>query len=50
MRHTAFEWVIRDMDKLKFPADQRQELTEYYRQDILQLQDLIQRDLSHWLE
>lgn len=50
MRHTAFEWVIRDMDKLKLPADQRRELTEYYRQDILQLQDLIQRDLSHWLE
>ncbi|MCB0184312.1 MAG: sulfotransferase domain-containing protein [Caldilineaceae bacterium] len=27
----------------------RQELTERYRHDILQLQDLIQRDLSHWL-
>jgi Sulfotransferase family len=50
MRHSAFEWVIRDLDKLKIPPDQRKELTEYYRQDILQLQDLIQRDLSHWLE
>jgi hypothetical protein len=49
MRHAAFEWVIRDIDRLKLPPDQRQELTEYYRQDILQLQDLIQRDLSHWL-
>jgi hypothetical protein len=30
-------------------AEARQELIEYYRQDILALQDLIQRDLSHWL-
>ncbi len=27
----------------------RQALTERYREDILQLQDLIQRDLGHWL-
>jgi hypothetical protein len=50
MRHAAFEWVIRDLDKMKMPADQRKELTEIYRPDILQLQELIQRDLSHWLE
>jgi hypothetical protein len=50
MRHAAFEWVIHDLEKLSFPADLRAELTEYYREDILQLQDLIQRDLSHWLK
>jgi hypothetical protein len=50
MRHAAFEWVIQDLEKLPFQPDQRAELTEYYRQDILQLQDLIQRDLSHWLK
>jgi hypothetical protein len=48
-RHAASEWVIQDLVKLPFPPDLRLELTEYYRQDILQLQDLIQRDLSGWL-
>jgi len=35
----------------KVPLDNtlRAELTEQYRDDILQLQDLIGRDLSHWL-
>ncbi|MBN1147700.1 MAG: sulfotransferase [Anaerolineales bacterium] len=50
MRHAAFEWVIRDLEKSQMPAEIRAELTEYYRQDILQLQNLLQRDLSHWLE
>ncbi len=50
LRHAAFEWVIQDVEKLPFPAELRAELTEYYRQDILQLQDLLQRDLSHWLK
>jgi hypothetical protein len=49
MRHAAFEWVIKDMEKVPSPPEQHNELTEYYRQDILQLQDLIQRDLEHWL-
>ncbi len=48
-RHAASEWVIQDLVRLPFPPDLRLELTEYYRQDILQLQDLIQRDLSGWL-
>ncbi len=30
--------------------DLRRELTEFYRADILELQDLIGRDLRHWLE
>jgi len=28
----------------------RRQLTEEYREDILKLQDLIRRDLSHWLK
>ena len=32
------------------PTDLRRELTDLYREDILRLQELIQRDLSHWLE
>ncbi len=31
-------------------AKVRNELTTFYREDILQLQDLLGRDLSHWLE
>jgi hypothetical protein len=49
LRHAAFEWVIQDLEKLPFPPEQRAELTEYYRPDILGLQDLLGRDLSHWL-
>jgi hypothetical protein len=31
------------------PPDIRRQLTTDYREDILQLQDMIRRDLSHWL-
>jgi hypothetical protein len=50
LRHWAFEWVIRDLDRVQFNPGLKVELTEFYRQDILQLQDLIERDLSAWLE
>lgn len=33
-----------------FPADLRSELLDLYREDILKLEDLIQKDLSIWLE
>ena len=33
-----------------FSSEEREELTAYYREDILQLQELLGRDLSHWLE
>jgi hypothetical protein len=49
LRHAATEWFIRDLEKPHYPLELRAELTEYYRQDILQLQDLVERDLSHWL-
>jgi hypothetical protein len=50
VRHAAFEWVIRDLEKPAFSPELRADLTEYYRTDIEQLQDLLQYDLSHWLE
>ncbi|NMG60155.1 sulfotransferase [Geitlerinema sp. P-1104] len=33
---------------VKLSPETRQKLTEVHREDILKLQDLIQRDLSHW--
>jgi hypothetical protein len=33
-----------------FDPQLREELLEFYRQDIIDLQDLIEMDLSHWLE
>lgn len=49
-RHRASEWVIRDVEKLSFSPQLRAELTDYYRQDIEQLQGLLGCDLSHWLK
>ena len=34
----------------RLPAEVRKELVEAYREDVLQLEGLIQRDLSSWLE
>jgi hypothetical protein len=34
----------------KLPAEERRKLIPLYQEDILKLQDLIQRDLTHWLE
>ena len=34
----------------KLPKEIRQQLVEVYREDILMLQDLLQRDLSIWLQ
>lgn len=36
--------------KPPFPAKLRRQLTEVYREDIIELQDMLQRDLSHWLK
>ncbi|WP_318700043.1 MULTISPECIES: hypothetical protein [unclassified Roseofilum] len=30
-------------------AEEHQQVIEFYRQDILKRQELINRDLSHWL-
>jgi len=37
------------LEKITLSPNLRNHLTEYYRQDILKLQDLIQGDLSSWL-
>lgn len=50
MRHLFSEWVFRDLEKPQFPPALRAELTEHFRGDIERLQDLLGRDLSHWLE
>jgi hypothetical protein len=39
-----------NLTKPPFPVELRRQLTEGYREDIIQLQDMLQRDLSHWLE
>lgn len=38
-----------NLAKPEFPTAVRRELVELYREDILKLQALIKRDLSHWL-
>lgn len=48
-RYQVAEWVMQDTVKPKFSPELRAELNEYYRDEIEQLQDLLQRDLSHWL-
>lgn len=43
---------LNSQDKKQVPlkTQERQQLVELYREDILKLQDLIQRDLSFWLQ
>jgi hypothetical protein len=38
-----------NLARRELPAEMRRELTQVFRDDILQLQDLIGRDLSAWL-
>lgn len=47
----AMARLIRDrnMTKPPLPAEDRAVLSEVYREDILRLSELIDRDLSHWL-
>lgn len=49
-RRVASFFTSRAMDPLPFPAETRGRLIEIYRDDIGRLQDLIGRDLSHWLD
>jgi hypothetical protein len=52
------DWVIKKYwaahnknldNRIEYPQDLRRELVDFYREDILNLQDLIQRDLTSWL-
>ncbi|MBL7116118.1 MAG: sulfotransferase [Kiritimatiellae bacterium] len=49
LRHSAFVSLTRLMKKEAFPEEMRSRLMQLYRQDILELQELIGRDLSGWL-
>ncbi|MBE9177527.1 sulfotransferase [Oculatella sp. LEGE 06141] len=49
IRSTLINWNSASKDQAPFPAEERQQLIELYRDDILSLQDLLQRDLSTWL-
>ena len=40
----------KQMIKSEMNSETRKELIEFFREDILKLQDLIQKDLSHWLQ
>lgn len=50
LRHNITEWMLKDAEKLHLSPELRAELTEFYRPEIEELQDLLQRDLSHWLK
>jgi hypothetical protein len=50
LKHGLSEWLFKDAEKLSLSPDLRAELTEFYRPEIEELQDLIRRDLSHWLK
>lgn len=40
----------RNLQKPPMHLETRDSLTRYYREDIMKLQNLLQKDLSHWLE
>lgn len=45
-----YNFVLKQFRKDEMKSETRQYLINLYREDILKLQDLIQRDLSHWLD
>lgn len=50
LRHQITEWMLKDAEKQYLPPEIRAELTDFYRSEIEELQDMLQRDLSHWLK
>lgn len=44
------EWMNANLTKPSMPADAKAFLQETYRDDVLKLQALLRRDLSHWIE
>ena len=49
IRSRLIKMNSKDKKQAVLSAEERQQLVELYREDILKLQDLIQRDLSSWL-
>jgi len=54
LRMSVVQWEkwrnVSPIEKPEVPSELRKELIEYYRDDVLRLQKMIRRDLSHWLE
>ena len=50
LAHQLKNWNFNQFQKPQMPVEVREKLSREYREDILQLQDLIQQDLGHWLE
>ncbi|NJK48126.1 sulfotransferase [Candidatus Gracilibacteria bacterium] len=50
LRQSLIKFNSQDKKQAPLSAEDRQKLIEFYREDILRLQDLIQRDLSFWLQ
>lgn len=50
IRNHLLQLNYQDKSKAPFSPQDRQALTELYREDILKLQELLQRDLSGWLK
>lgn len=50
IRAALIQLNSQDKDKASFSPEDRQQLVDLYREDILKLQDLIDRNLSAWLK
>mgnify|MGYP006291603221 FL=1 len=49
-RQKVTNWIrMTNLEEQIIPMEVKRELIELYREDILKLEDLINRDLSHWL-
>jgi hypothetical protein len=49
IRHKVTEWMLKDAKKLYISPEVHAELTQFYRLEIEELQEQLQKDLSHWL-
>ncbi len=49
LRQAAKKLIYKSRRSLRMPAEQRDFLRHYYREDVAGLSDLLQRDFSHWL-
>ncbi len=49
LRRAAKRIVYKSRHSLRMPAEQRDFLRSYYREDVAGLSDLLKRDFSHWL-
>jgi hypothetical protein len=50
MRDRVYHAAVRNVEKQTLPGEARTRLLQIYREDTLELQDLLDRDLSKWLK